>query len=49
MAAMRHHGPKKTLGRKGFIALTIPNNGSSSKTVRPGIQAGQDPEGRSCC
>jgi hypothetical protein len=34
-------------GGKGFISLTVPHNSSSSKAVRPGAQAGQEPGDRS--
>lgn len=46
MAAMRLHD-QSNLGEKGFILDTVPNNRSSSKTVRAGTQVDQKPEGRS--
>jgi hypothetical protein len=40
---MKHHDKIK-LGRKRFIQLTLPYQGSSSKEVRTGIQTGQEPD-----
>jgi hypothetical protein len=36
---------KSKLGRKGFILLTVPHHSLSSKEVRAGTQAGEEPGG----
>jgi uncharacterized protein (DUF305 family) len=44
-AVMKHHD-QSNLRRKEFIQLMIPHHSSSSKEVRTGTQAGQEPGGR---
>lgn len=46
IAVMKHYD-QKHLGRKGFIVLMIPHHCSSSKKIRTGTQAWQEPGGRS--
>jgi hypothetical protein len=42
IAVMKHCGQKQ-VGSKGFISLTVHINSLSSKVVRAGTQAGQEP------
>ena len=45
-AVMKHHD-QKHLGEKFFFSLILPFNSLSSKVVRTGTQAGQEPGDRS--
>jgi hypothetical protein len=46
IAGMKLHD-QSNLGRQGLISLPGPFHSSSSKAVRAGTQAGQEPGGRS--
>lgn len=45
VVVMKHH-VYSSLGRKGFIELTLPYHCSPPKEVRAGTQVGQEPGGR---
>jgi hypothetical protein len=43
---IKKHHDLSNLEKKGFILLTLPGYSSSSKAVRAGTQAGQEPGSR---